>query len=322
MARECGALSGSRPSRTAAIRDAPNRDELCAAVVREAGVEVAILSGDDEARLAFAGATRMLQHAPLGTIAVVDVGGGSSEIVVGTMAGGVHVVGVVSRRLRVPGRPLPALRPAGHRRARQRPPPRRRRVRGTVRRRRRRRLRGRRQRDVAAAPGRRRAQPRDARTAASGCSARRPVALIAQRFELHPERVRVHAGGDDAARRGVAACSACRCGSRRADCARGSSWKMLSGRWRIAWRGGKSPQNPGSRAGRLPFGAGRVADRRRRAPTSCSRHADGVLDTSDIERVHDMRVATRRLRAVLEVYAPCFPRKRHAGRAARGQATR
>ena len=35
-------------------------------------------------------------------------------------------------------------------------------------------------------------------------------------------------------------------------------------------------------------------------------HAAGVLDTSEIERVHDMRVATRRLRAVLEVYAPCF----------------
>ncbi|HSD78831.1 MAG TPA: CHAD domain-containing protein [Solirubrobacteraceae bacterium] len=35
--------------------------------------------------------------------------------------------------------------------------------------------------------------------------------------------------------------------------------------------------------------------------------AEGVLDTSDIERVHDMRVATRRLRAVLEIYAPCFP---------------
>ena len=32
-----------------------------------------------------------------------------------------------------------------------------------------------------------------------------------------------------------------------------------------------------------------------------------VLDTGDIERVHDMRVATRRLRAVLEIYAPCFP---------------
>jgi CHAD domain-containing protein len=34
---------------------------------------------------------------------------------------------------------------------------------------------------------------------------------------------------------------------------------------------------------------------------------DGVLDTSDIERVHDMRVASRRLRAVLEIFAPCFP---------------
>jgi CHAD domain-containing protein len=38
-------------------------------------------------------------------------------------------------------------------------------------------------------------------------------------------------------------------------------------------------------------------------------YAEGVLDTSDIERVHDMRVATRRLRAVLEIYEPCFPRK-------------
>src|SRR5919202_5749932 len=37
-------------------------------------------------------------------------------------------------------------------------------------------------------------------------------------------------------------------------------------------------------------------------------HSEGVLDTSDIERVHDMRVASRRLRAVLEIYAPCFPK--------------
>jgi CHAD domain-containing protein len=36
-----------------------------------------------------------------------------------------------------------------------------------------------------------------------------------------------------------------------------------------------------------------------------------VLDTNDIERVHDMRVASRRLRAALEIYAPCFPRKAH-----------
>ena len=36
----------------------------------------------------------------------------------------------------------------------------------------------------------------------------------------------------------------------------------------------------------------------------------GVLDTDDIERVHDMRVATRRLRAALEVFQACFPKKR------------
>ena len=40
-------------------------------------------------------------------------------------------------------------------------------------------------------------------------------------------------------------------------------------------------------------------------------HAEGVLDTDDIERVHDMRVATRRLRAVLEVFAAAFDPDRH-----------
>ena len=35
----------------------------------------------------------------------------------------------------------------------------------------------------------------------------------------------------------------------------------------------------------------------------------GILDVGDIERVHDMRVATRRLRAALEIFESCFPRK-------------
>jgi CHAD domain-containing protein len=39
--------------------------------------------------------------------------------------------------------------------------------------------------------------------------------------------------------------------------------------------------------------------------------AEGVLDLDDVEPVHDMRVATRRLRAALEVFEACFPRKRH-----------
>lgn len=41
------------------------------------------------------------------------------------------------------------------------------------------------------------------------------------------------------------------------------------------------------------------------------KHAEGVLDLTEVERVHDMRVATRRLRAALEIFEPCFPRKRH-----------
>jgi len=40
-------------------------------------------------------------------------------------------------------------------------------------------------------------------------------------------------------------------------------------------------------------------------------HSGGVLDLGQVERVHDMRVATRRLRAALEIFEPCFPRKRH-----------
>ena len=39
-------------------------------------------------------------------------------------------------------------------------------------------------------------------------------------------------------------------------------------------------------------------------------HSWGVLDLEDIEPVHDMRVATRRLRTALEIFEPCFPRKR------------
>jgi len=42
-------------------------------------------------------------------------------------------------------------------------------------------------------------------------------------------------------------------------------------------------------------------------------YGDGVLDTRDIERVHDMRVASRRLRAVLEIFAPCFPQAEFKG---------
>ena len=90
--RAAAAAAGAERLRvvaTAAIRGAANGAALAAAIRGRAGVEVFVLSGDDEGRLAFAGATRTLAEPPPGTIAVVDVGGMSTEIVVGTIAGGV-----------------------------------------------------------------------------------------------------------------------------------------------------------------------------------------------------------------------------------------
>jgi exopolyphosphatase/guanosine-5'-triphosphate,3'-diphosphate pyrophosphatase len=75
---------------TAAIRSAANRGELCEAVQDRAGVPVDVLDGVEEARLAFYGAARTLPSEPEGTIGVVDVGGGSSEIAVGTLGDGVR----------------------------------------------------------------------------------------------------------------------------------------------------------------------------------------------------------------------------------------
>jgi exopolyphosphatase/guanosine-5'-triphosphate,3'-diphosphate pyrophosphatase len=90
--REVASVAGAEQLRvvaTAAIRRALNRDELVAALREQAGVEVTVVPGEHEARLAFAGATRTLESPPRGSIAVVDVGGLSTEIAVGTMAGGV-----------------------------------------------------------------------------------------------------------------------------------------------------------------------------------------------------------------------------------------
>ena len=82
MAREL-AVERIRAVATAAIRDASNCAELVATVADGCGVEIDVLTGEDEARLAFAGATGTLEEAPDGDVAVVDVGGGSTEVAVG-----------------------------------------------------------------------------------------------------------------------------------------------------------------------------------------------------------------------------------------------
>jgi exopolyphosphatase / guanosine-5'-triphosphate,3'-diphosphate pyrophosphatase len=73
---------------TAAIREAGNRDDLVAAVRSRCGVDIEVLTDGEEARLAFVGATRALIEPAGGAIAVVDVGGGSSELAIGTIDGG------------------------------------------------------------------------------------------------------------------------------------------------------------------------------------------------------------------------------------------
>ena len=87
-ARELGA-DGLAAVATAAIRGAKNREKLTAAVEKRAGVPLQILSDEEEARYAFIGATKTLGAPVEGSVAVVDVGGGSTELAVGTVAGGV-----------------------------------------------------------------------------------------------------------------------------------------------------------------------------------------------------------------------------------------
>jgi exopolyphosphatase/guanosine-5'-triphosphate,3'-diphosphate pyrophosphatase len=91
LAEEVGA-EAIRTVATAAIREAENRAEVIAEISRIAGVPVEILSEEEEGRLAFIGATKTLGHPVDGEVAVVDVGGGSSEIVLGTVADGVRLV--------------------------------------------------------------------------------------------------------------------------------------------------------------------------------------------------------------------------------------
>jgi exopolyphosphatase / guanosine-5'-triphosphate,3'-diphosphate pyrophosphatase len=92
VAREVGAVELVAVA-TAAIREAPNRDELSEAVERAGATPLHVLSGDEEARLAFVGAARTLPDPPAGAMAVADVGGGSTELAVGQADGRVSWTG-------------------------------------------------------------------------------------------------------------------------------------------------------------------------------------------------------------------------------------
>ncbi|HVM27174.1 MAG TPA: Ppx/GppA phosphatase family protein [Mycobacteriales bacterium] len=68
---------------TSATRDARNRSEFTALVREALGTEPEVISGEEEAALSFDGATRGLDAAE-GPFLVVDIGGGSTEVVLGT----------------------------------------------------------------------------------------------------------------------------------------------------------------------------------------------------------------------------------------------
>jgi exopolyphosphatase/guanosine-5'-triphosphate,3'-diphosphate pyrophosphatase len=70
---------------TSASRDASNRADFVAGVLARIGVEPEVITGDEEAALSFAGATRGLVGAEPPYL-VVDIGGGSTEFVLGTEA--------------------------------------------------------------------------------------------------------------------------------------------------------------------------------------------------------------------------------------------
>jgi exopolyphosphatase/guanosine-5'-triphosphate,3'-diphosphate pyrophosphatase len=71
---------------TSASRDATNREEFFAGVREIFGVDAEVVTGHEEAALSFAGATRELAGSPSvhPPFLVVDIGGGSTEFVLGS----------------------------------------------------------------------------------------------------------------------------------------------------------------------------------------------------------------------------------------------
>jgi exopolyphosphatase/guanosine-5'-triphosphate,3'-diphosphate pyrophosphatase len=68
---------------TSAARDAANSEEFFAGARLRLGVEAEIISGEQEALLSFAGATAALPDLPH-PVLVMDIGGGSTELILGT----------------------------------------------------------------------------------------------------------------------------------------------------------------------------------------------------------------------------------------------
>lgn len=89
LAEYAAQIAGLKASRvrmvaTSATRDAANADEFRSMVRATLGAEPEVVSGDEEAHLSFTGAVRGLPESAAPPFLVVDIGGGSTEFVLGT----------------------------------------------------------------------------------------------------------------------------------------------------------------------------------------------------------------------------------------------
>ncbi|MGH9043133.1 MAG: exopolyphosphatase [Acidimicrobiia bacterium] len=75
-------VEGVRATATSAVRDATNRDDFLIRAKEILGTAPEVLSGDEEGRLTFAGATAGLTESK--PYLVVDIGGGSTEFILGS----------------------------------------------------------------------------------------------------------------------------------------------------------------------------------------------------------------------------------------------
>jgi exopolyphosphatase/guanosine-5'-triphosphate,3'-diphosphate pyrophosphatase len=98
---------------TSALRDAANRDEVIETVAQATGIRITTLSGAEEAELTFLGAVAGWQRLP-DCFMVIDIGGGSTELIIGSMKGIASRISLDIGSVRISERFFTSAPPAAH----------------------------------------------------------------------------------------------------------------------------------------------------------------------------------------------------------------
>lgn len=96
---------------TSAVREAQNGGEFVAMILEQTGLRVRVISGTEEARLIFLGVQNSIAL-PDGPILVVDIGGGSVELIVGNREGLIHGKSLKLGSIRLAEQCLPKTPPS------------------------------------------------------------------------------------------------------------------------------------------------------------------------------------------------------------------